>query len=216
MPVELMTSVVALAGIVITTFGAVTVARMKKRQAVIEKENRQYKTEIRYRSDVLSLKMEAADWNRLQNAVQRLLERTPIDRFLILNAYNGENDPKWTTTIHKIVSGQFRVVDYFNFEIDGHYVDVLHKVRSGEEVLLDAAHLGDSILKRVYQSEGVKQSLWFMIREKRMSDSKTVSISYCSFSTHGDEKIDADTILDCRRIVGMLRKFVFDAEVQDL
>lgn len=207
MPVEIIVALIGLAGVIITALST-----LYFRLAV---RNRQYQRELRFRADVLSLKIEFYDWNEIQEELRRLMEDTPIDRFMILNAFNGLDDPRWTTAIYQIIEGEHQVVSYVHVELDEDYVERLKRVKRGTNVEISVDDLPESLLKSVYKSENVKHALWYPVRERKLEDSESVGISYCTFASHNDEPLTDEVKLHCKRISDQLRGAIFQAERRD-
>jgi len=205
--IEIIVALIGLAGVIVTTLTTLFYRLTTK--------NRQYKRELRFRADVLSLKIEFYDWNTIQEELRHLMNDTPIDRFMILNAFNGLDDPRWTTAIYQIIEGEHKVVSYVHVELDEDYVERLKRVKGGSNVEISVEDLPESLLKSVYKSENVKHALWFPIRERKLEDSESVGISYCTFASHTDEPISDEIKLHCKRISDSLRGAIYQAERRD-
>lgn len=204
MSVEIIVALIGLAGVIFSGVVSLLVKQYTK--------NRQYEKEIRFRADVLTLKINLYDWNVIQNELAQLMETTEIDRFLILNAFNGKDDPRWTTAIYQLRGANSSLVNYVHVELDEDYISRLKRIKQGSPLDIVVNDLPESLIKSVYKAEEVNHSIWFHIRDKELDDSETVGISYCSFATHKANSISESAKVSCKRIVDMIQGAVFQAE----
>lgn len=124
-----------------------------------------------------------ARWDAIQRSLKDLTAETEVDRFLILRAWNGKTNPKWTTAIFQWREGDQTPVQYINFEIDDDYRERLNILRTGAGPMnLTVSELPKSLIRSVYEAEGVTHSKWFHLGDDKIDDSST-AITYCSFAT---------------------------------
>lgn len=149
--------------------------------------------------------------NGFHQELMNMMETTDIDRFLILRAWNGKLNPRWTTAIFQIRQGSQDPVSYVHFELDHDYVDRLRTLVNGGDVVFRTDELPDCAIKRVYMAEGVTASRWFLIETKE-SDKNSRSITYCSFATHKPQGISEELGTRCKvlsgRLLGMASSFM--------
>lgn len=121
-------------------------------------------------------------WDMFYWELKRLMDATNLDRFLVLRAWNGVDDPSHTTAVLQIRQGTQEPIPYVNVELDSDYADRLARLkRTGHELVI-VDELPDSLIKRIYQSEGVVASLWVFISAEPVLDKSR--ITYCSLATH--------------------------------
>ena len=145
------------------------------------------------------------EWGDIDRELKDLFASTSLDRFLLLRAWNGLEDPKWTTALLQVREQDQHAYSYVHFELDSDYVARLNMIKSRGYICFKTEHLPDSAIKRVYALEGVTSSSWHFISRKRLAGSESASITYCSFATHGDGEIDENTLTRCRLLVDKIR-----------
>lgn len=143
-----------------------------------------------------------SEWGSVSKQIEDLLRRTELDRFLILRAWNGKTPPQWTTAVFQMRSAGQDVVQYIHFKLDYHYVELLHKIIVDGPVLLTVRNMPNSALRRVYESEGVKDSYICHLDTTEIDGRKL--ITYCSFATHEPVGIHPDVLTKCDIITGRL------------
>ena len=105
---------------------------------------------------------------------------------------------KYNTTLQEQVS-------YIHTELDEDYVNRLRQMISLGHVVFKTEDLPPSLIKDIYEVEGVTHSIWFHISNEKLTNSKAVAITYCSFATHGKE-LNQQDIIRCRLVVGRLKE----------
>lgn len=153
-----------------------------------------------------------ADWDGVLADLRALMDETCIDRFLILRAWNGNLDPKWTTAVFQYREGGQRPRNYVHFELDEDYVERLHQICRGRPLQFNVQQIPDSAIKRVYEEEGVTGSLWCHLHSREEPGAPGChSITYCSFATHSgeiDEAIATRCVTLASRLKGVAEKLV--------
>lgn len=171
-------------------------------------ENDQMENEIRFQSAALSFEDFLSEWSDVNEDIKRLFRETPIDRFLMLRAWNGSYDPRWTTAFFQIREGAQDPFSYVHFELDEDYVDRIGQIKSRGFIHFKTEEIPGSAIKRVYELEGVKASAWFFISKKSLEESKSSALTYCSFATHNDEQLTESEITRCQLIVDRIKSLV--------
>lgn len=201
---EIIIAIVAgISGLAIAAVPAYLTYRIKSRE--VRQEHAAAMRELDVQQAALGFDGFLSEWGTIHQELQALIHETPIDRFLILRAWNGEMTPKWTTAIFQFREGEQAPVSYVHFELDDDYVERLRHIASRSEAVLEVAHLPPSAIKSVYEMEGVKHSVWMHITTKKVEGSKSVAMTYCSFATHEDVALDDDTLTRCRLLVNRLK-----------
>lgn len=160
----------------------------------------------------MSLQMAALDfsdflseWYDTHAAIEHMMEHTPIDRFLILRAWNGRLAPRWTTAIYQLRKGDQETFSYVHYELDQDYVDRLRHVSLGNEVRIKTEDLPDCGIRKLYENEGVTEAVWLLIEERWIPRTDARAITYCSFATHEETGISPYVATQCRILAGRLK-----------
>ena len=144
------------------------------------------------------------DWGSTHDEIVDLLNKTSVDRFMVLRAWNGISTPKWTTAVLQIRSGGQEPISYVHFELDNDYVGRLNDIRFSQTAYYDTASMAESAIKKVYEAEGVTGSLWAMI-ERRSGTRGAEAVTYCSFATHEEGGLTESDQTRCRIVAGRLK-----------
>lgn len=169
-----------------------------KRESTMEKE-------LKFQASALDFSDYMREWSEINAEIVALFEESKIDRFLILRAWNGALDPRWTTAFFQLREEGQKAYSYTHVQLDRDYVDRLrHAVTTGVMVF-SVADAPESLIKSVYDFEGVKHSAWFSIDTRRLDKSDSVALTYCSFATHHEEPISDAEMIRCRLIVSRIK-----------
>jgi hypothetical protein len=196
---EVVVALIGLAGVIATAsagFYKLTLERRKLDQA----EN-----EVRFQRAALGFPEFVEEWGEIGQDLIRLMEETSIDRFMILRAWNGHLEPRWTTAVYQLRSAGQAPVAYIHFELDQDYVARVQAIAQKGSQMLVTSKLPNSEIRRVYQAEGVTASMWFYLDAFESNDGVSKALAYCSFATHDTELIDEKTQTRCRILVGRLK-----------
>jgi hypothetical protein len=125
-------------------------------------------------------------FNRINDAVNYIFNKTSADRFLILIAVNGKTDFNVVTVIYELRKNKgndgMKPI-YKNVQIDNEYRLMLKTAEKNELVKLETKKMRDSKLKTFYKIEGVSFShVRFLIR--RPIDDNNDFIVFSSLATH--------------------------------
>lgn len=168
----------------------------------------QAENEMKFQRAALSFAAYLEEWAVIESDARYLLENTNVDRFMILRAWNGARDPKWTTSVYQMRMEGQEPIQYVHFELDADYQSRLREISDRRFMTFAVDEIPESFIKRIYQAEGVKHSSWFLIDEhelEREDGNKAKAITYCSFATHGDEPLTPDELTRCQILVGRLK-----------
>jgi len=198
----LLTGLLGLLGIILKIRG-------ESKIASLELLTKSQGDEIEFRSESLALKVDMTAWSDITNELNDLFRTSSIDRFLILNAFNGYHDPRWTTAVYQVKATNDKITSYVHFGIDQHYVGLLKLVREAGYTRVNASTLPTSIIRSVYLTEGVLGSLWIFLNSKQNTNG-SVALTYCSFSSKTESIIDDMTQERClvlsNQIIAALEK----------
>lgn len=145
--------------------------------------------------------------------MQKVVNETPVERFIILKAENGGGRPKvgahlYATAVMESHSNpEHTIIDkYSKLRVDSHYIEMLSDIIAKEKVLVTTSNLPTSLLKTIYLAEAVKYS------EIRLLHTTDDAIYYCSVATTMENEYfqDPSTVLNvelsCNKISEILKK----------
>src|SRR5690606_8387613 len=125
------------------------ISSRRSRQAKVELQAT--KVELRFKHAALSFKMEGIDWDHLHNELRLLFNNTQIDSFIVFCAWNGFNDPLWTTAIFQFRRGEN--IALLHVETDADYNRMLREIKDKGSVVVRTKELTDNMLRQHYISE---------------------------------------------------------------
>ena len=144
---------------------------------------------------------EVESLGNIESSVERMFDKTKVDRFLILYAKNGKDDFKTVTVMWAKTKDKTKVnpLVYRNLNIqnDPQYGFMLKEARRLGEVVIETDEMIPCLLKDIYKKEGVKFSRVRMLAEKKVDDENTVLI-YCSIATHQDTDLTKDELINVK------------------
>lgn len=161
--------------------------------------------ELSFKRDALGLPEFIDEWESIKESVLNLIETTSVDRWLMLRAWNGKHDPRWTTAVYQIRAKNQVPVPYISYEMDYDYKERLLDVMSQRKQYIDVAGLPECDLKNIYQNEGVHKSYWTHVCNLKLHDSDSRAVIYCSFATHEDVDITEGEKFKCDLLISRLR-----------
>ena len=186
---EIIVSIISIAGVLVPAF-----LLHKREVGKIQLEMRKHiseKKEYKIKTDVLDKVLEFSSFNMIKDAVDEIFEMTKADRFLILIAVNGKVDFNIVSVIfeqHK--SNDYKVnaiARYRSLSIDEKYRLMLKNTEKNGTVCMVTSEMEDSLLKNIYEIEGVKFSSIRHILRSSVDDDNDILV-YSSIATHVDRK----------------------------
>ena len=190
------TLLIAVASTVVPLYIKMKNERLAKNQAF---------QEMRFQRAALDFPSFLENWNGVMEQLNKLMDETEIDRFLIFRAWNGFLEPRFTTAVFQLRTQKQEPFSYIHFELDDDYVQRIRAVSKGMKcIYFKTDDLDQSYIRDVYKNEGVTASVWCHIETLKLEDTASASISYCSFATHGGE-ISDETRFKCNLIANQLR-----------
>lgn len=165
----------------------------------------QAELEMKFQRAALSFSSYLEEWSVIEAEARRILEETVVDRFMILRAWNGTHDPRWTTAVYQMRLAGQEPVQYVHFELDEDYQTRLREISARNYIHFMVNDIPDSNIRRIYEAEGVTNSAWFLIDEQKPEGTDAKAITYCSFATHKDEPMPEEVLTRCQVLVGRLK-----------
>lgn len=145
------------------------------------------------------------DWPPLHQDIKALIDETCIDRFIIFRAFNGLHKPTHTTAVFEIRAVESGFV-YIRVPLDSDYTNRMERMETDKRITFQTSELPPSVIKDIYQAEGVKSSHWAYIETKDIPHKKGAkAVTYCSYSTHGDDPISPEVVTRCNLLVNRLQ-----------
>jgi len=191
---------------VITGIFALAAILLKEHKARKKSQNEleQAKAELSFSRTAMDFGAFMEEWEETYEEMNNLMATTNVDRILISRAWNGKADPKWTTAVFQMRQGKQEPISYVHFELDEDYVNRLREITIRNTSYWVVDEMPESYLKDIYDTEGVKATMWAILDEKDGSNGSK-AITYCSFATHNAELMDTPTITKCKIVVGRLK-----------
>lgn len=196
---EIIVALIGLVGVLTSSYYGWQKTKAQKHRA------EQAESEVQFQKAALDFGGFMDEWAGTQEEIQKLLEDTPLDRFMMLRAWNGKLAPRWTTAVLQMRLGAQEPVSYVHFELDNDYVSRLKEISIRNVIAFRTEDIPDSVIKKVYEAEGVKYSIWCHIDSEVIPGSNTVSHTYCSFATHQDIEEDPNLVTKCSILAGRLK-----------
>lgn len=170
----------------------------------LENELAQAEREMVSKSKAMSMPRYTSAWETIRSEVTKLIDETEIDRFLILVAWNGKRDPKWVTATVQIREEGKPIEQYIDVEVDDYYRSLMLKAKDRGPTAFSVSALPDCLIKSIYESEGVEQSVWDHISSHDMPDG-TREVDFCSYSSSRRGPLSPGTIIRCKLITDRLK-----------
>jgi hypothetical protein len=193
-------ALIGLTGVLITAFFGWL--KVQTEQARVS----QAELEMRFQRAALSFPEFVEEWSEIHKAILALMEETCIDRFLILRAWNGMLEPRWTTAMFQMrIAGQAPVA-YVHFELDRDYVERLRELTATSSTYVVVKELPkNTALKDVYDSEGVTAAFLAHLISLDGPLKGTKAQTYCSFATHDPKGIPPFVQTRCRVLISRMK-----------
>lgn len=191
---EIIVAVIGLLGVALTAY-------LGYRSKQVEREVA--RRELEFQAAALDFSAFLTEWDGCYADLLDLMQTTPVDRFLILRAWNGHMQPRWTTCCYQMRQGKQQPVSYVHVDLDRDYVERLSQAVQNGMVVIRTDQEPPSLVKSIYEAEGVKSSVWFHIESLAFGRAK--AITYCSFASADVDSLDDATLTFCRRIASRLK-----------
>jgi hypothetical protein len=148
--------------------------------------------------DIVNNLLKFSQYQKLYDAVIKIMEHSKVDRFLIFIAINGKTELSNVTCVFQKYKHDKAELDaiavYRGLKVDEHYVKMLKKMEFDGHVHINVAELEPSLIKNIYESEHVTFSKWDFIGRINIDDKNDV-IAYCSSSTFDLEGYNSKDLL---------------------
>jgi gas vesicle protein len=199
--------IVAIIGAITTALTALLGYRSKARQA---RKAQKAETEMRFQRAALDFDSFFLEWNDLQKELKSICSETCIDRFILLRAFNGKNQPEWTNAVFQYRDGDQKPISYIHLSLDDDYIERIRQIVSRGSIHFSVKDIPDSLIRKIYRSEEVKSAAWFHIASYDIDNTGSRMIAYCSFASHDAEEIPEDVLTRCRLVANRFRLIADD------
>lgn len=189
----------SLAGLVVTSLVAFAKIRDERHR------RRQAEQEMRFQRAALGFPEFVEEWGEIVKDIISLMRETSVDRFLILRAWNGHLEPRWTTAIYQMREADQEPYTYVHFELDVDYVGRLREISLRNTMYFEVDDMPDGFLKDVYKAEGVTASMLCHLATHQPAGTDSVAHTYCSFATHSKGALDEKEITRCRVLASRMK-----------
>jgi len=188
---------------IIGAFAIVAAAYITSRKREVETELIATKVELRFKHAALSFQMEAIDWDHLHTELRLLFTNSSIDSFIVFCAWNGFNDPLWTTAIFQFRKGEN--IALIHVETDADYVQMLKDIKNTGVVILKTEDLPENMLRSHYTYERVKVATIHYFDSRKLEGTSSVAVRYCSYRSTITDDLDVATLAHCKRITDFIK-----------
>lgn len=196
---EIVVALIGCAGAVATA----VIQYMGKREA--QRDARAARQELRFQSAALSFTDFIRDWGPIHEELCALLRDTPVDRFLMMRAWNGADAPRWTTALFQFRSVGQNPISYVHVELDGDYVERLKIVSVNGYAAWKVEDMPEGLVKSIYLREGVQSAAWYFVDRQMLEGRDSAAVTYVSFASHSVDVLDDATLTWCRMVVGRMK-----------
>lgn len=185
----------------------------------LEKEHKKTVKVVENRSAVLESILKLEVFNKLSAAVTDIFDNTEADRFLILFATNGKVDTDTVSVVfeqHKSRTGRVHVnamAQYHQIKVDDEYLRILKRSEFEDIILLKTDDLGNTVLGKIYRSEGVRWSLFKFISRSPIDPDNDV-LTYSSCATYSNELSEKDQTYITSKY-GYIRSLILDISMPE-
>lgn len=154
-----------------------------------------------------SLAVKHKTYDAIRKDIQALMEGTCIERYVMLVAHNGIDQPILTTAIVQMRENGEPNVIYEDFAIDQHYRECLREIRDKKWIYMrvqDMPH--NARIRAIYEDiEDVTATFWGLVSVNNVLEG-VYEYTYITLSTRNEKgEIDEGCLERCRLILDRLR-----------
>lgn len=129
-------------------------------------------------------------WRHVTHIAKELVQDSDVERFLVLMLTNGGGDPHPGARLYATAlvnelddTYQHKHRDYDQVEVDTDYIERVIRARASGAQRMHVSVMGDSLLKRFYDAEGVRYAeLYYLFSTERET-------YFCSAATYSNEHL---------------------------
>ena len=139
-------------------------------------------------------------WNSFELEVKELIEEGEIDRFILFRCWNGYASPTWTTAFYQLRKDTQEWFTYVLVPLDRDYQDRLSDMKQNGVHLVRVDEAPPSLIKDVYEGEGVTNSVWVYVNSTTPTAMGSVAHTYFSAANHTGTEITQTTVMKLRAL----------------
>ena len=128
------------------------------------------------------------DLSKIFRIIERILTQSEAHRVLVLKASNGGGVPKPGSEMFiKLLYAATEEEEpniyekYNSIKVDGQYIEMLINIQKNGQVIENIEELPNCLLKRIYQSEGIKYAEVYFL------GNTATEMYYCAINSKSDE-----------------------------
>jgi hypothetical protein len=148
------------------------------------------KEQIIIKYDIVTQLLKFSQYQKIYDAVIKIMDVSKVDRFLMFIAINGKTELNNVTCIFQKYrndeSGVDAVAVYRGLKVDNTYVKMLKEMEREGEITVCTEELTPCLIKDIYESEKVTWSNWKLIGRINVDNDNDV-IAFCSAATYSDK-----------------------------
>lgn len=186
---------------VITTLMVIYLGKQQKAVSQISKKLEAVETDFLFLNEALKPTVDLVAWGKVANKIQQFCRETSIDRFMILVCWNGQITPTKTTAIYQYRENPADFHSYIGVDLDKDYIERLVLLKYSGYHEFTVANEPDSVIKRIYEAEGIKHALWFPLQAVKSTVTSAYAFRYCSFATKANTSITPALRQRCQNLV---------------
>lgn len=154
------------------------------------------------------------EWLEMVQMLNNVQEHSRIDRFVLLVAFNGKFQPRWVSDIMQIRNSRYSPTSYRHLAVDDQYAEMLQQIQKSGKTLLATKDMPDCMLKSIYVSEQVQESIVFHVETRENRDKGVVAITICSYATGHPEGFREVDIQEAELMTNRIKGFaaLFDTQ----
>lgn len=200
---------VAAIGAVPVIVGSVLAYKAAIQKQIIEAENKGMRKELDLVSTTLgSFGGILAEFSQVEQEIQELCANSEITRVVLLCAWNGKYTPKWTTSVWQYRTSYeqgrlSRPVGYVHVGLDSDYAARLVEIKRCGSSIYRTESSPDSLIKKIYEADGVVESLWVFLSSSETQRDDGRLITYMSFASQKG-RIENSTRIKCELLAARL------------
>ena len=210
---DYVTPTLSFLGVVVTSLGTLLVKHYLDKKKNADDDLKVEKPDLKF-----ELLFTLSEINELNQRVYDLEERTRMDRFLILEAWNGERKPQKATVLHEKYRNRISFIAslvYRNVPLDADYQQMLEDAEKFGVVAMETSTMNEKAeLRSFYEIENVKFCRLYYLFSFQVSKQRRVVV-YCTIATKDEKDFSKIEIAHIDMFIAYLKE-IFLASIQRL
>lgn len=187
--------------LLVAVIGLITAIASAKGVDVVRKRRREKSGGV---YDYHPTEREVLRLTEVNRLLYELIMLPNVERALILHTHNGGGRPSpgfplKVSAVHIATQGKDFSKLYKNILVDDHYTQLMAQLVSGKTLNIVVDNLPDSLIKTIYDKEGVKYSRWLWLA------TTSTRVYYMSISGTNPELLDHENDFNIETRIAALR-----------